>query len=142
MADRAHCARGFSLTEARHLVKDYFTPNPYMYWADFLLSMVGVNVSFVLVRRVLPPFSIAQALAFVVCGILLYRAASFNHELVHVRDKSFRNFRIAWNLLCGIPFLQPSFMYYTHVDHHMRKHYATEHDGEYMRLGTQSPWHI
>jgi fatty acid desaturase len=66
----------------------------------------------------------------------------FTHELVHMRDKTFREFAVVWNLLCGIPFLMPSFMYYTHVDHHMRKHFGTERDGEYMALGTQAPWHI
>ena len=66
----------------------------------------------------------------------------FTHELVHLRDKSFRGFRIVWNLLCGIPFLMPSFMYYTHVDHHLRKHFGTDHDGEYLPLGTRSPWHL
>ena len=82
-------------------------------------------VAFGLVRRVLTPFSIEQAIAFVICGLCFYRAVLFTHELTHMRDKTFRGFRIAWNLLCGIPFLMPSFMYYTHVDHHMRKHFAT-----------------
>ena len=36
----------------------------------------------------------------------------------------------------------PSFMYYTHVEHHMRKHFGTDHDGEYLPLGTTSPSHI
>ena len=47
-----------------------------------------------------------------------------------------------WNLLCGIPFLTPSFTYYSHVDHHMRKHFGTDHDGEYLPLATTSPWQI
>jgi fatty acid desaturase len=47
-----------------------------------------------------------------------------------------------WNLFCGIPFLLPSFTYYTHLDHHRRKHYGTPQDGEYLPLGHQTPWHI
>jgi fatty acid desaturase len=66
----------------------------------------------------------------------------FNHELVHLRAGTFTAFRVVWNLLCGIPFLMPSFMYYTHIEHHTRKHFATEQDGEYMPLGTWAPWHI
>ena len=75
-------------------------------------------------------------MAFVALRAVFYRAVLFTHELTHLRDKTFRGFRIAWNLLCGIPFLMPIFTYYTHVDHHMRKHFATQHDGEYLPLGT------
>ncbi len=49
-----------------------------------------------------------------------------NHELVHLPKEGFRGFRVVWNLLCGIPFMIPSFMYYPHVDHHRRKSYGTE----------------
>jgi fatty acid desaturase len=45
-------------------------------------------------------------------------------------------------VLVGIPFLMPSFMSYTHVEHHMRKNFGTHDDGEYLPLGTQSPIHI
>jgi fatty acid desaturase len=133
---------GFSIGQARHIVKDLFTPRPAIYWADFLLSAIGGMTCFTLVRRVLTPWSLAQGVAFVACCLLFYRAVLFTHELTHMRAGTFRNFRIAWNLLCGIPCLIPSFMYYTHVDHHMRKHFGTEHDGEYLPLGTTSPWHI
>jgi fatty acid desaturase len=142
MTDRSDMKLGFSLAQARHIVKDLFMPNPAIYWADFLLSTIGGMIAFGLVRRVLPPFSLAQALMFVVCGLCFYRAVLFTHELTHIRDKSFGVFRVVWNLLCGIPFLMPSFMYYTHVDHHMRKHFATKNDGEYLPLGTTAPWHI
>ena len=142
MAERTVSSPAFSLTQARGIVKDLFTPNPVIYWADFLGSLAVGGACFVLVRRVLPPFSLAQIAAFVVCGLCYFRAVLFIHELVHVRDKSFRTFRIVWNLFCGIPGLTPTFMYYTHVEHHMRKHYGTEDDGEYLPLATTSPWHI
>src|SRR5262245_42869800 len=122
----------FSLAQARHIVKDLFQPKPAVYWADFLLSALGGMVCFRLVRRELAPFSIAQAVVFAICCLLFYRAVLFTHELVHIRSGTFRAFRIAWNLLCGIPFLMPSFAYYTHVDHHMRKHFGTARDGEYL----------
>jgi fatty acid desaturase len=141
-AEKSATAASFSMTQARHIVKDLFTPNPVIYWADFLASLAGAMVSFFVVRRVLTPFSIEQACLLVVCGLCFYRVSLFNHELIHLRGDTFRAFRITWNLLCGIPFLMPSFMYYTHVDHHMRKHFATEQDGEYIPLATWAPWHI
>jgi fatty acid desaturase len=84
----------------------------------------------------------ARGLCFVVSCLLIYRCALFIHELVHLRAGTFRAFRFFWNLLCGIPFLIPSFVYYTHLDHHRRKHYGTRHDGEYMPLSGLPPWHI
>ena len=51
-------------------------------------------------------------------------------------------FRVVWNLLCGIPFLLPSFIYYSHLDHHRRKLFGTEQDGEYLPLANMSPWWI
>ena len=59
---------------------------------------------------------------------------------MHLPEKKFLTFRIAWNLLCGIPFLVPSFTYYPHLDHHRRKMFGTEHDGEYLPLASMSPW--
>jgi fatty acid desaturase len=38
--------------------------------------------------------------------------------------------------------LIPSFVYYTHLDHHRRKHYGTKQDGEYMPLAGLPPGHI
>ena len=72
-------------------------------------------------------------------SVLYMRATMFIHELVHLPDKGYRGFRIWWNLLCGIPFLVPSFLYYPHVDHHRRKHYGTDRDGEYLDLSHRHP---
>ena len=83
-----------------------------------------------------------QGLCFVVSGLLIYRCTMFIHELVHIRQGTFTPFRVVWNLLAGIPFLVPSFIYYTHVDHHRRKHYGTDADGEYLSLSHSSPWSI
>jgi fatty acid desaturase len=131
----------FSLAEARHIVRDLFAPNPWIYWTDFLLSFGVGGLCFGLVRRV-PMWSIQQIGLFLASSLLYYRAALFIHEIVHFRSGTFRAFRIVWNLLCGIPFLLPSFTYYTHLDHHRRKHYGTKQDGEYLPLGHQSTWAI
>ncbi|MEM8944549.1 MAG: fatty acid desaturase [Planctomycetota bacterium] len=138
----------FSLSEARRIVGQYFKPNPWIYWPDFLLSM-GIGIFFF--GLVQYPETITTNIAwhwpirvvgFLVSSLLYYRAVLFIHELVHIRDGEFTAFRIVWNLLCGIPFLVPSFLYYTHLDHHRRKHYGTDADGEYMPLANQSIWHI
>jgi len=83
-----------------------------------------------------------QLVTFSITCACYYRAVMFVHELVHLPEKKFRTFRIVWNLLCGIPFLVPSFTYYTHLDHHRRKMFGTEHDGEYLAMARMSPWYI
>jgi fatty acid desaturase len=142
-------ARGFSAIEARPLIADLFTPRPFIYWTDFLASILGGHVCFWLVRLVplllpgLPWVSRPlQVLAFVASCLLYYRSAMFIHELVHFKRGTFRGFRIAWNLLCGIPLLIPSFVYYPHLEHHRRTRYGTHEDGEYLPLAHSSPWMI
>lgn len=149
----------FSLAEARRIVGDFFRPNPWIYWPDLLLSMAIGVICFGLVQH---PELVAtnrwwriESLAaaswwhlpaaiffFVASSLLYYRASLFIHELVHIPAGEFRAFRIVWNLICGIPFLIPSFVYYTHIDHHRRKHYGTRHDGEYIPLATMPTWQI
>ncbi|HYO25263.1 MAG TPA: fatty acid desaturase [Lacipirellulaceae bacterium] len=138
----------FSLAEARRIVGDFFRPNPWIYWTDFLVSW---SVGMACYALVMHPGAVAadpawhwpiSIGAFVVSGLLIYRCSLFIHELVHIRADDFRAFRFVWNLLCGIPFLIPSFVYYTHIDHHRRKHYGTKEDGEYVPLATMPAWQI
>lgn len=138
MESRTNCNAGdcFSIRESRSIVRDLFEPNPVIYWADFLLSLsVGGGCFFLC--HTMPAWSLGQfALGFAAC-CGYYRAALFIHELTHLRKGSFQAFRFIWNLLCGIPFFMPSFLYYTHLAHHARKHYGTPDDGEYLPLGNQ-----
>ncbi len=135
-----------SIAKTRAIVKDLFTPSPAIYWADFLGSMIVGSAAYFFVRRgswIWPEHTyLVGGLCYVVAVVLYYRAALFTHELAHLRDKTFMAFRIAWNLICGIPFLMPSFLYYSHVDHHMRKHFGTHDDGEYLPLATTGPGKI
>lgn len=124
---------GFSIREARSIVQDLFEPRPVIYWTDFLISIVLAHGCFLAVSR-LPLFSAWQVAAFVVSCLAIYRAALFTHELVHLPRERFKAFRFAWNVLCGVPFLLPSFLYWTHAAHHARKHYGTREDGEYLPL--------
>ncbi|HET6879324.1 MAG TPA: fatty acid desaturase [Pirellulales bacterium] len=138
MPDNQFCSTEakFSIREARSIVRDLFEPKAAIYWTDFLLSL-GIGVACFFGSRQLPLFSPQQLLLALVACLAYYRAALFIHELIHFRDQSFRGFRIVWNLFCGIPFFMPSFLYYTHLAHHARKHYGTPDDGEYLPLATQ-----
>lgn len=129
--------RHFSLSQARTIVQHEFAPRAWIYWTDFLVSLVVGLGSYTLVRKQ-ELFSWQQGMLFLVSVLGIYRAVNFIHELTHLRTGTFRAFRFAWNLLCGIPMLVPSFLYYTHLDHHRRNHYGTELDGEYVPLGNQS----
>lgn len=146
----------FSLTEARGIVKDLFQPNPVYIWADFLLAMfIGTFCFTALHRGYLfdyvqwktgiqhPLFRWGMMVpCYCVAVLAYYRAVLFTHEIVHLRHDRFRAFRIAWNLMCGIPFLTPTFLYETHLFHHRRRSYATEDDGEYLPWANGSVWGI
>jgi fatty acid desaturase len=52
----------------------------------------------------------------------------------------FKAFRFVWNLTCGIPLLVPAFFYTrVHSDHHKRKIYGTDADGEYVAFVAKRP---
>jgi fatty acid desaturase len=139
----------FSLAEARAIVRDLFVPDERVYWLDFLTTILVGHGCFALMRVLfyshIEPRGLALALtavAFAVQCVCYYRAVMFIHEIVHLPERKFVAFRVVWNLLCGIPFLVPSFTYYSHLDHHRRKLFGTEHDGEYLPLASMSPWYI
>lgn len=145
----------FSLAVARHVVRDLFTHRPAIYWADFLSSILLGYLTFGLSRRwddVLPfvtavelPvwLSVTARLFFFACSCLLsFRAVNFIHEVVHLPARKFWLFNSTWNLLCGIPFLTPSFTHEGHLDHHRRRIFGTTADGEYLALGRLSRWWI
>ena len=129
----------FPLREAHHLVRDLMTPNPWIYWTDFLFYItLGWTAFFTALLS--PAFSLWQLGGFVVAVLALYRSAVFVHELAHLKKGSFKNFRLAWNILCGIPFLIPSFTYDgVHNDHHKPDVYGTSADGEYLPFATRKP---
>jgi fatty acid desaturase len=135
-----------SLRLAQGLVKPYTQPVAWIYWVDFLASIITGHILFhLLLYRDLWLAGASwwvgtvQLLLYAGVVLLYLRAVMFTHELVHLPKEGFRGFRFAWNLLCGIPFLVPSFTYYPHVDHHRRKSYGTEEDGEYLNLSHQPP---
>lgn len=129
----------FPLREAHNLVSDLMTPNPWIYWTDFLFSsMVGWVAFFTALFS--PVYSVWQVGAYGIAVLALYRAAIFVHELAHLKKGTFKTFRIVWNCICGIPFMIPSFTYDgVHNDHHRRDVYGTHRDGEYVPFATRKP---
>ena len=125
---------GLSARALKSIVDDLFAPNPLFYWADLLLSTAATYAA-VAVYVLAPAWSFAQLLAFVVAGFGLFRIATFMHEIVHLRKNEMRGFKLAWNVLVGIPLLTPSLFYTSHADHHSNRYYGTPRDGEYLPFG-------
>ncbi|MBH56601.1 MAG: fatty acid desaturase [Planctomycetaceae bacterium] len=156
----------FSIGEARKIVGgELFKHNAFIYWADFLLCWVAGFYTYAHARTYAAKIYLADFeqnwqmegitipnspsmlwLCYIgttlVSCVLYYRIAMFIHEIVHMRGRNLIVFRFIWHVLCGIPFLIPSFVYHTHLDHHRSKHYGTDRDGEYLPLGQRPPWQI
>ena len=140
-------SRRFSMKQAKQIVGDLQSPIRRVYWTDFLLTILSGHACFTAMMQV--PDRIAadnaalwwglKAFFYAATILLFLRAAMFTHELVHLPREGWTAFRVTWNILCGFPFLIPSFTYYPHVDHHRRKSYGTEEDGEYLNLSHQPP---
>lgn len=129
----------FPLYEARALVRDLMTPDPRIYWSDFLFHIMLGWAAFATAFH-MPWLSIWQILSCWVAIFAFYRAAIFIHELAHLERGTFKIFRLVWNLTCGIPFMIPSFTYDgVHYDHHKPAIYGTSEDGEYLPFATQHP---
>ena len=129
------------LRTAAELTRDISTARPGIYWADMLASAVlgfGALAAAILIRD--PWVAIPCAILAVP---LLYRALLFIHELTHIHKDALPGFRVAWNLLVGIPLMTPSFMYEgTHTVHHSRMRYGTAEDPEYLPLALMKPWSL
>jgi fatty acid desaturase len=139
MTDISSAAQEFPLKEAHRLVRDLMTPNPWIYWTDFLFHIVLGWAAFA-TALFSPLFSVLQIAAYVVAVLALYRAAIFVHELAHLKKGTFKRFRLLWNLICGIPLMIPSFTYDgVHNDHHKPDIYGTSKDGEYVPFATKKP---
>jgi fatty acid desaturase len=122
------------LGHLRRTLDDLLVPRPLYYWVDFLASITCFYAGFA-ASVVLPPGNSFEPLAAVAAVLAIYRSVVFIHELAHLPRNRLPGFRAAWNLLCGIPLLVPSFLYSSHLDHHLRRAYGTEKDGEYMPWG-------
>jgi len=116
----------------RNAPTDLFAVDPTKYWTDLVLctlvayASAGVYLS-------APLFSWLQVVTFPIAVFWLYRANSMVHEVSHLNQHQLPSFKIAWNLLLGIPTMFPStFFTCHHRDHHSGRHYGTPQDPEYM----------
>jgi fatty acid desaturase len=117
----------------RRAVADLFAPRPAIYWGDFLLSAMCFYAAFA--AAALPLGWPLKLAAGSLATLALYRTVVFIHEIVHQPPGRLPGFRLAWNLLCGIPLLVPDFLYAAHADHHARHSYGTAQDAEYWPWG-------
>ncbi len=130
-----------SMSEVHRIVRGFFQHTPWIYWCDFLCSF-AIGLAAYISVPLLILFSWQQVAAYLVSVFAFYRSALFIHEIAHFRGQTMLGFRITWNLLFGLPFLMPTFTYKTHLDHHVRKHFGTHEDGEYLPLAVQHPLHL
>ena len=126
---------------AAELTRDLNAARPEIYWPDFLLSaLLGYGAMAMAIFAVSPWTMVGWGLVSV---LTLYRAALFIHELTHIRPTALPGFRLAWNLIIGVPMMVPSFMYEgVHSLHHARTRYGTDEDPEYLPLALMKPWTV
>jgi len=128
------------LKAAANLTRDLNRADPRIYWADFLGSAALGYAGLSAAMAVRGPMAIVAGLVAV---LALYRAGSFIHELTHIKQGAVPGFRLAWNLIAGIPLLAPSFLYEgVHNQHHAKTYYGTAQDPEYLPLALMKPWTI
>jgi len=126
---------------ARKLTRHLDEPRPAHYWIDFLLAHLSGWAAFYFAASSLASWPL-RGVAFIACVLLWYRSISFIHELAHFKSRRMLAFAHTWNLIAGIPFLCPSFLYSTHLQHHSQNTYGTREDGEYTPWGVAHPGHV
>lgn len=129
------------LRSAVELTRDIATARPEIYWPDMLGSAALGYAA--LAGAILIGNPLAAALSGAVAALALYRALLFIHELTHIHKNALPGFRLAWNLVVGIPMLTPLLMYEgVHTLHHARTRYGTVEDPEYLPLALMKPWSL
>ncbi|MDA7875303.1 fatty acid desaturase, partial [bacterium] len=112
--------------------QDVHQVKPWIYWRDML---IGGTIAYTAAGIYLaaPAFSLLQISAFAVAIFWLYRVGSLVHEVAHLGGHELTSFKVAWNILIGIPTLTPStFFTGHHRDHHTQRVYGTPQDPEYV----------
>ena len=127
------------IREAAALTREYSTARPGIYWPDFLGSaLLGYAGLYFAIAGATLAVQLAGA---AVAVALLYRAASFIHEITHMKRDHVPGFRWVWNALVGVPMMIPSFLYEdTHNQHHSKMRYGTVKDPEYLPLALMKPY--
>lgn len=129
------------LRAAVELTRDISAARGAIYWPDMLVSAALGYAGVVGAILFASPWAALASAAVAV--IALYRALLFIHELSHIHRTALPGFRLAWNVLVGIPVLMPSLMYENvHTLHHARTRYGTAEDPEYLPLALMKPWSL
>jgi fatty acid desaturase len=127
------------LKAAADLTRDLNRARAAVYWADLIGSVLLGYGAFALALAASSTW--VALLAAVVAVLALYRAGSFIHELTHLKPGAVPGFRLAWNIIVGVPLLVPSFLYEgVHNQHHGKTYYGTANDPEYLPLALMRPW--
>lgn len=111
---------------------DFHQVKPWIYWRDML---VGATIAYTAAAVFLsaPAFSLLQIAGYLVAVFWLYRVGSLVHEVAHLGGHELTSFKVAWNLIVGVPTLTPStFFTGHHRDHHTQRVYGTPQDPEYV----------
>ncbi len=129
------------LRAAVELTRDIAAARPGIFWPDMLASaLVGYAA---LAGAILLDNPLLAIAAGIVAALTLYRALLFIHELTHIHEQALPGFRLAWNVLIGVPMMMPSLMYENvHTLHHARTRYGTAEDPEYLPLALMKPWSL
>lgn len=127
------------LRAAADLTRQLNAPNAAIYWADMLGSaLLGYAMLFVAMATT---SGWVVAAAGLVAILALYRAGLFIHEITHLKAGALPGFKLAWNVVVGVPLFVPSFMYEgIHNMHHAKIRYGTVEDPEYLPLALMKPW--
>nr|WP_235506433.1 fatty acid desaturase [Altererythrobacter sp. Root672] len=129
------------LRTAAEVTRDIGTARPDIYWPDMLISAALGYAA--LAGAILIDNTALAVVSGIVSILALYRALLFIHELTHIHRNALPGFRLAWNLVVGIPLLTPSLMYENvHTLHHARTRYGTAEDPEYLPLALMKPWSL
>lgn len=121
--------------DARRVIRqgpvDFFEVKAAKYWIDLILCTVLAYTAAAIYLS--SPLFWLQVIAFPFAVFWLYRANSMVHEVSHLTKDQLPSFKVAWNLLMGVPTLFPSTFFTTHHrDHHSGRHYGTPQDPEYI----------
>jgi fatty acid desaturase len=126
------------LGEAMYAIPaEWFRPSPLVYWCDLVAS---AGIGWAAFGAAVESTPLARAALLAIAAAALYRAVLFIHEITHRAAREVPMFKLAWNVLVGIPLLIPSFLYEgVHTDHHRQRCYGTDADPEYVPYGRRQP---
>lgn len=127
--------------DAHKICADLAKASPRTYWTD-LVATACFAYGGLAILLLAGPLALRLP-GGVVAVLAIYRGVSFIHEISHLRKDDVPGFKTGYNILIGVPFLVPSFLYEgVHNLHHAKSRYGTAEDPEYLPLARQTIWHV